>query len=350
LVTQAEIEAALAKLVKRQRLDEIMQTDHNDLVDVVTLITGRLPSLGGGGGGGATERADIADFWAEPFWSLIPDKPDIPTLPITRSNVSDFFDEPFWSNIPDVPLTFPPSAHEHVRADISDFWSADFWSNIPDKPDTYPPSAHVHSAEDITSDILSESIGGLGKELDLTGLTDGYVIYYDDASGKFKVKLITGGGGLSGLWQNCVCYPWAQTAVLSDDPLYDYTAEVSDNSGSLVPIGYFDFDLPVGTIKSIFANLIFAVKITGAGNGTFKWQLSKGTNASPVGYVDITDTFTETSVNYNDRSRSGVIHKITSITTDTPFTVRAVMQKGTATSVEGKIKCNTYFRVTYKVT
>ena len=55
--------------------------------------------------------------------------------------------------------------------------------------------AHTHSAADIVSALLAAARGGLAKELDLTGLLDGYIIYYDAASDKFKVKAESGGGG-----------------------------------------------------------------------------------------------------------------------------------------------------------
>ena len=34
-------------------------------------------------------------------------------------------------------------AHAHARANISDFWGEPFWASIPDKPSTFPPSAHT---------------------------------------------------------------------------------------------------------------------------------------------------------------------------------------------------------------
>jgi hypothetical protein len=158
-----------------------------------------------------------------------------------------------------------------------------------------------------------------------------------------------GGGGSSGLWQNCVTYPWAGTAVLSADPLYSYTSDVSDGSGVDTEVGWFDFDLPTGTIKSIFANLVWACKVTGSGNGLTRWQLSGGSHASPDGWVDITDEITQSNTAYDDFARSGVFHKITGLTTTTPFTVRCLVKNSTASSTEGKVKSNTYFRVTYKV-
>jgi hypothetical protein len=158
-----------------------------------------------------------------------------------------------------------------------------------------------------------------------------------------------GGGGGSGLWQNCVTYPFAGTAVLSADPLYSYTSEVSDDAGVDTEVAWFDFDLPTGTIKSIFANLVWACKVTGAGNGLTRWQLSGGSHASPDGWLDITDEITQTNTSYDDFARSGALHKITNLATTTPFTIRCLVKKSTATSAEGKVKSNTYFRVTYKV-
>jgi hypothetical protein len=158
-----------------------------------------------------------------------------------------------------------------------------------------------------------------------------------------------GGGGGSGLWQNCVTYPFAGTAVLSADPLYSYTSEVSEDQEVDTEVAWFDFDLPTGTIKSIFANLVWACKVTGSGNGLTRWQLSGGSHASPDGWIDITDEITQGNTAYDDFARSGVLHKITGLATTTPFTVRCLVKNSTATSTEGKVKSNTYFRVTYKV-
>jgi len=52
----------------------------------------------------------------------------------SRSDITDFFSEPFWENIPDKPSTFPPESHTHSRSDITDLWGSPFWDNIPDKP------------------------------------------------------------------------------------------------------------------------------------------------------------------------------------------------------------------------
>jgi hypothetical protein len=158
-----------------------------------------------------------------------------------------------------------------------------------------------------------------------------------------------GGGGAAAGWENVVCYPWAGTAVLSADPLYTYTDEVSENAGSYAEVAWFDFDMPAGTIKSVFANLVWAVKITGSGTGLSKWQVASGSHASPGTYYDITDEISANSATYNDFSRSGVAQKITDFPTSTPFTVRCLVKRGTATSAEAKVKCNTYFRVTFKV-
>jgi len=159
----------------------------------------------------------------------------------------------------------------------------------------------------------------------------------------------SGGGGAAAGWENVICYPWAGTAVLSADPLYTYTTEVSENAGVYTEVAWFDFDMPAGTIKSVFANLVWAVKITGSGTGLSKWQVATGSHTSPGTYYDITDEITANSGAYNDFSRSGVAQKITDFPTSTPFTVRCLVKKGTASSAEARVKSNTYFRVTYKV-
>jgi hypothetical protein len=195
------------------------------------------------------------------------------------------------------------------------------------------------------------SLIGTRRQLNLIQGT-GVTLTVVDDSGNEKVDVTidaAGGSGGTG-WENVICYPWGGTAVLSADPLYDYNAEVSDATGTYVEAYYFDFDMPAGNIKSVFANLIWGMKITGAGNGQTKWQVASGSHASPGTYYDFSDEHTETATIYSDHSRSGVLHKITNFPTTTPFTVRLMVKKGTATSAETKIKSNTYFRVTYKVT
>lgn len=66
------------------------------------------------------------------------------------------------------------------------------WANIQNKPSEFPPEDH--SAAKITTDILAQGRGGLGKALDLTGLDDGFTIYYDEANDKFIVSAPAGGG------------------------------------------------------------------------------------------------------------------------------------------------------------
>jgi len=39
---------------------------------------------------------------------------------ITRDDVVDFWAEPFWENIPDKPSEFPPEPHTHTVSDITD--------------------------------------------------------------------------------------------------------------------------------------------------------------------------------------------------------------------------------------
>ena len=144
-------------------------------------------------------------------------------------------------------------------------------------------------------------------------------------------------------------YPWAGSGVLDADPTYSYTDEVSQSGTEWAEVGYFDFDEDLAEIKSIFVNLVWAMKVTGAGSGKAKWQIAPGTHDSPTGpYVDITDEVTETSTEYSDHGRSGVIHRITGVPSQTPFTIRLVIANVDATSVEAKIKSNSYIRVTYR--
>lgn len=223
-------------------------------------------------------------------------------------------------------------------------------------------ASHVTTATDafVAGDLLDATsrlkvskagaLIGARRQLNLiqgTGVT--LTIVDDSANEKVDVTIDAAGGSAAG-WENVICYPWGGTAVISADPFYDYNAEVSDATGSYVEAYYFDFDFPAGTIKSVFANLVWAMKITGVGNGQTKWQVASGSHASPGTYYDITDEISETATIYSDHSRSGVIHRITNFPTTTPFVVRLMVKKGTATSTQTKIKSNTYFRVTFKAT
>jgi len=210
----------------------------------------------------------------------------------------------------------------------------------------YTSVGHTHEEADII-DLLHNAIKIKGKTVDDTAIGDGKVLVYRVAGDKLQYELA--GGGAAAGWDNVVCYPWAGTAVLSADPFLSYTAEVSDASGVYVEVTYFDFDMPAGTVKSVYANLVWAMKVTGAGNGQTKWQVASGSHVAPGTYYDITDEVAEISTSYVDKTRSGIAHKITNFPTTTPFTVRCLVKKGTATSCEAKIKSNTYFRVTYKV-
>jgi len=145
-------------------------------------------------------------------------------------------------------------------------------------------------------------------------------------------------------------YPWAGTGVLDADPDYTYGTEKSEAGTSFVEVGHYDFAELAGDIESIFVNLVWAQKITGTGSGEVKWQIASGTNASPGSYVDITDAESVSLTPYGDYGRSGVVHKITNLTSTVPFTIRCLVRNVDATSAEAKIKSNSYIRVTYKRT
>jgi len=187
-----------------------------------------------------------------------------------------------------------------------------------------------------------------GKPVDDSGIGDGKILVYRATGDKLQYETPAGGGAAAG-WENVVCYPWGGTAVLSADPFLSYTDEVSENAGVYAEVAWFDFDMPAGTIKSIFAHLVWAQKVTGSGNGLVKWQIASGPHAAPGTWVDITDEVSESSTSYVDKGRSGIAHRITGLTLTTPFTIHCLVKKGTATSAQAKVKSNTYLRVTHKV-
>lgn len=80
---------------------------------------------------------------------------DLPAHNHARENISDFWGEPFWANIPDKPSTYSPSSHSHPRSQITNFWSAPFWGSIPDKPSTFTPSAHTSTHHSGGSDQVN---------------------------------------------------------------------------------------------------------------------------------------------------------------------------------------------------
>jgi len=220
--------------------------------------------------------------------------------------------------------------------------------NLYHDPD-YTPYGHTHVEADITN-LLHDALKIKGKTVDDAQIGDNKILVYKSASQTLVYEdKPTGGGGAAG-WQNCICYPWAGTVVLDEDPDLTYTSEVSENAGTYTEVAWFDFDIPAGNIKSIFAHLVWAMKVTGSGTGLVKWQIASGSHATPGTWVDITDEVSTQATSYGDKARSGIIHKITSLTTTTPFTIRCLVKKGTATSAEAKVKSNTYLRVTYKVT
>jgi len=207
---------------------------------------------------------------------------------------------------------------------------------------------HTHLEADIT-DLLHDAIKIKGKTVDDSAIGDNKILVYKTATQTLVYEdKPTGGGGAVG-WDNVICYPWAGTVVLDEDPDLTYTSEVSESAGVYTEVAWFDFDIPTGSIKSIFAHLIWAMKITGSGTGYVKWQIASGSHASPGTWVDITDEVSTDLTSYGDKARSGVIHKITNLTTTTPLTIRCLVKRGTATSAEAKVKSNTYLRVTYKV-
>jgi hypothetical protein len=138
-------------------------------------------------------------------------------------------------------------------------------------------------------------------------------------------------------------YPFAQSTVLTEDPLIGYSSEATVTETDYTEKFSWTLDKVVN-ILSVFANFAWAM-ISDDGQAIYaKWQVSDGAG----GWIDVTDEHSETSTSYALHSRSGVISKITGFPSTSPITIRLVAKKGTGTGGKIKVASTTYFRITYK--
>jgi len=99
------------------------------------------------------------------------------------------------------------------------------------------------------------------------------------------------------------------------------------------------------TVISIFHELHWQMKITGSGTGYAKWQISGDGGTT---WIDLCVNVEETGTTYADKKRVHVGTPITSITSGTNKLQFRLCAWTTATSVQTKVRCNSYTRITYR--
>lgn len=147
------------------------------------------------------------------------------------------------------------------------------------------------------------------------------------------------------------------TTEISDDGSSPaLTAESSksnanETAGEADPNWSEDIDFEPGgttTIISIFYELHWQQKRTGGTTSSGKLQISGDGGSS---WVDVTDDITETGTTYADKTRIGTGRHITAVTAGSnQLQMRLVTWSADATSVETKMRSDSYIRPTYKKT
>ena len=102
-----------------------------------------------------------------------------------------------------------------------------------------------------------------------------------------------------------------------------------------------------GTITtiSIYYNFQWQMKITGAGTGYCKWQIS-GDGGST--WVDVTDNVSETGTSYTDKQRMLSGRHITAVSVGANKLQFRLCSWTDATSVETKVRSDSYVRICYR--
>ena len=130
-----------------------------------------------------------------------------------------------------------------------------------------------------------------------------------------------------------------------------FTAEVSkttanEAAGVASPAWSEDYNLEQAmtvNLVSVFMDLEAQLKITGSGTGYAKWQMSGDGGAT---WVDVTDNFSTTSTDFEDFIRIGVGVPFAVIVAGANQLQARLCTWTGATSVQSKIRSNTYIRVT----
>ena len=158
------------------------------------------------------------------------------------------------------------------------------------------------------------------------------------------------------VFHDVVFYPVAEdmgtTKIIDDGSSPALTDEVSKTNANEVageadPSWSEDINFEhrgIITVVSIFYELRWQMKLTGAGTAYVKWQISGDGGAT---WVDITDNITETDTNYVNKIRIGVGKHIPIITAGSDQLQLRVCAWTDATSVEIKVRCDCNIRLTY---
>jgi len=203
---------------------------------------------------------------------------------------------------------------------------------------------HEHVEADIV-DLDHNAVKIRGKSIKDQEPLDSQVLVYDSATQEWIPEAMQGGGGPT--FFEVTVYPWGGLSVLTNDPTYAWTPEISACNDEWAEVGYWDCPLDSGIIESIFTNFVWAQKITNSGCGKVKWQIGDKKHADSPSYTDVTETvITEMNTSYTERGRSGIIHKIVGVPSSAPFCLRCLVKRDNgATNAICKIKSNTYLRI-----
>jgi hypothetical protein len=163
-----------------------------------------------------------------------------------------------WESITGKPTTFytHPSTHPAtmITEDSTHRWTTDVEkSNWNGKAN----ASHTHTITDVTG--LQNALDGKASsshahtlsnitDIDLTGNTDGYVLTYELASGKFKPKQPASGGGSSSTGSTSYLLELTRWNVKNDGTSATTTSQgINDAMAWAVSNGYTEIVLPKGT-------------------------------------------------------------------------------------------------------
>lgn len=128
------------------------------------------------------------------------------------------------------------------------------------------------------------------------------------------------------------------------------SAAATEAAGMAAPswVEDINFEQTIGTLTiiSIYYELHWQMKVTGAVTGYAKWQISRDGGAN---WVDVTDNVAEAGVAYVNKTRIGVgVHIPTVVAGVNQLRLRVAAWQSAAGSVETRIRSDSYLRVTYR--